>query len=86
MVIPYGRQDISAQDIQAVVDTLTSDWITQGPAISRFEDAIASRCGGKHAIAVSNATAALHLSCLALGVGPGDIVWTSPNTFVASTN
>lgn len=86
MLIPYGRQDISAQDIEAVVTTLTSDWITQGPAIPRFEEAIASRCGGKHAIAVANATAALHLACLALGVGPGDIVWTSPNTFVASAN
>ncbi|WP_050463159.1 UDP-4-amino-4,6-dideoxy-N-acetyl-beta-L-altrosamine transaminase [Herbaspirillum autotrophicum] len=86
MTIPYGRQDINEQDIQAVVDVLKSDWLTQGPTIPRFEEAVASHCGGKYAIAVTNATSALHIACLALGVGPGDVVWTSPNTFVASSN
>lgn len=86
MTIPYGRQDINEQDIQAVVDVLKSDWLTQGPTIPRFEEAVTSHCGGKYAIAVTNATSALHIACLALGVGPGDVVWTSPNTFVASSN
>lgn len=85
-MIPYGRQNISAEDIEAVVATLRSDWLTQGPAIPAFETAIASRCQVRHAIAVSNATAALHIACLALDIGPGDCVWTSPNTFVASAN
>jgi len=85
-MIPYGRQDISEADIQAVVDVLRSDWLTQGPTIPRFEQAIAEYCGAGHAVAVSNATGALHIACLALGVGPGDIVWTVPNTFVASAN
>lgn len=86
MIIPYGRQDINEQDIQAVVDVLKSDWLTQGPTIPRFETAVANQCGGKYAVAVTNATSALHIACLALAVGPGDIVWTSPNTFVASSN
>ena len=85
-MIPYGRQDISGEDIQAVVDVLKSDWLTQGPAVPRFEQAVSAYCGAEHAVAVSNATAALHIACLALEVGPGDIVWTSPNTFVASAN
>lgn len=84
--IPYGRQDISPQDIAAVVEVLQSDWITQGPAIVRFEQAVADYCGAKYAVAVSSATAALHLSCLALGLGEGDRLWTSPITFVASAN
>ena len=85
-MIPYGRQDINEADIQAVVDVLKSDWLTQGPAIPRFETAVAEYCGARHAVAICNATAALHLACRALGLGPGDILWTSPNTFVASAN
>jgi UDP-4-amino-4,6-dideoxy-N-acetyl-beta-L-altrosamine transaminase len=84
--IPYGRQDINQQDIDAVIEVLRSDWITQGPAIERFEKAVADYCGAKYAIAVSSATAALHLSCLALNLETGTRFWTSPNTFVASAN
>ncbi len=84
--IPYGRQNITENDIAAVVEVLRSDWLTQGPTIARFEQAIANYCGVKYAVAVSNATAALHLACLAIGLGPGDRLWTSPNTFVASAN
>ncbi len=84
--IPYGRQDISQEDIDAVVEILRSDWITQGPAIERFEQAVANYCGVKYAVAVSSATAGLHIACLAAGLGEGDILWTSPNTFVASAN
>lgn len=84
--IPYGRQDISQQDIDAVVEVLRSDWITQGPAIPRFERAVAEYCGVQYAVAVTSATAALHIACLAAGLGSGDILWTSPNTFVASAN
>lgn len=85
-MIPYGRQDISEADIQAVVDVLHSDFLTQGPAVPAFEKAIADYCGAQHAVAVNSATSALHIACLALGVGPGDSVWTSPITFVASAN
>jgi UDP-4-amino-4,6-dideoxy-N-acetyl-beta-L-altrosamine transaminase len=85
-MIPYGRQFIDDDDIAAVVAALKSDFITQGPAIARFEEAMAQFCGAKHAIAVSNATAALHIGALALGLSPGDRLWTSPNTFVASAN
>ena len=84
--IPYGRQDISQQDIDAVVEVLRSDWITQGPAIPRFEQAVADYCGVNYAVAVTSATAALHIACLAADLGSGDILWTSPNTFVASAN
>lgn len=84
--IPYGRQYISAQDIESVVEVLRSDWITQGPAIARFEHAVAEYCGAKYAVAVSSATAALHISCVAMGLGEGDRLWTSPITFVASAN
>ncbi|WP_335038497.1 UDP-4-amino-4,6-dideoxy-N-acetyl-beta-L-altrosamine transaminase [Nostoc sp.] len=84
--IPYGRQDINQEDIDAVIEVLRSDWITQGPAIERFEQAVANYCGAKYAVAVSNATAALHIACLAASLGQGDILWTSPNTFVASAN
>lgn len=84
--IPYGRQDINQEDIDAVVDVLKSDWLTQGPFVQSFEQAVLDFCGAKHAIAVCNATAALHIACKALGVGAGDNVWTSPNTFVASAN
>jgi UDP-4-amino-4,6-dideoxy-N-acetyl-beta-L-altrosamine transaminase len=85
-VIPYGRQLISDADVQAVVDVLRSDFLTQGPVVPRFEQAVADHCGVPHAVAVNSATSALHVACLALGVGPGDRVWTSPNTFVASAN
>ena len=84
--IPYGRQDISAEDIEAVVAVLRSDWLTQGPAVSRFEALLANSCGAKYAVAVNSATSALHIACVALGLGPGDRLWTSPNTFVASAN
>lgn len=85
-MIPYGKQDINQADIDAVVEVLRSDFLTTGPAVNRFEQAVANYCGAQHAVAVANATAGLHLACLALGVGKGDIVWTSPNTFVASAN
>lgn len=85
-MIPYGRQHISEEDIAAVVDVLRSDWLTQGPAIERFEQEVARCCGATYAVAVSNATAALHIACLAAGLGPDDVMWTSPNTFVASAN
>jgi len=85
-MIPYGRQDISEADIQAVVDVLRSDFLTQGPAVPAFENCLAAYCGASHAVAVNSATSALHIACLALDVGPGDIVWTSPITFVASAN
>lgn len=85
-MIPYGRQDISEEDIQSVVDVLRSDFLTQGPVVPDFEQAVATYCGSKRAVAVNSATSALHISCLALGVGPGDIVWTSPISFVASAN
>jgi UDP-4-amino-4,6-dideoxy-N-acetyl-beta-L-altrosamine transaminase len=84
--IPYGRQDIDDADIAAVVDVLHSDWLTQGPVVERFEREFADRCGAPHASAVCNATAGLHLAYQALGLGPGDRVWTSPNTFVATAN
>jgi UDP-4-amino-4,6-dideoxy-N-acetyl-beta-L-altrosamine transaminase len=84
--IPYGRQDISQADIDAVVDTLRSDWLTQGPAVERFEQAMAAYTGAVQAVAVNSATSALHIACQALGLGPGDLGWTTPNTFVASAN
>lgn len=86
MNIPYGRQDITPQDIEAVADVLRSDFLTQGPAVPRFERAVAARVNAAHAVAVNSATAALHVACLALGLGPGDLLWTVPNTFVASAN
>ena len=85
-MIPYGRQDVDAADIAAVIEVLQSDWLTTGPTIERFEQAAALRCGAAHAVAVFNGTVALHLACRALGLGPGDTLWTSPNTFVASAN
>ncbi len=84
--IPYGRQSISSEDIDAVLDVLRSDYLTQGPLVPEFERAVAAYCGSRYAIAVNSATSALHLACLALGVKSGDIVWTSPVTFVASAN
>ena len=85
-MIPYGRQDITPEDIAAVEAVLHSDFLTQGPAIPGFEKALAAYCGAARGVAVCNATAALHMACLALGLGPGDCLWTSPNTFVASAN
>ncbi|OFZ97445.1 MAG: UDP-4-amino-4,6-dideoxy-N-acetyl-beta-L-altrosamine transaminase [Betaproteobacteria bacterium RIFCSPLOWO2_02_FULL_62_17] len=85
-MIPYGRQDITEADIQAVVDVLRSDFLTQGPAVPAFEQAVTDYCGAQYSVAVNSATSALHIACLALGVGPGDWVWTSPITFVASAN
>lgn len=84
--IPYGRQSIDESDLAAVTRVLESDWLTQGPAIPAFEAALAERAHAAHAVAVSNATAALHIACLAAGLGPGDRLWTTPNTFVASAN
>jgi UDP-4-amino-4,6-dideoxy-N-acetyl-beta-L-altrosamine transaminase len=85
-VIPYGRQDISEADIAAVVEVLRSDYLTQGPLVPRFESEIAKISGAKHGVAVNSATSALHIACLALGLGKGDWLWTSPITFVASSN
>lgn len=85
-MIPYGQQDISDADIQAVVDVLHSAYLTQGPQVPAFEKSITDYCGAQHAIAVNSATSALHIACLALGVGQGDTVWTTPITFVASAN
>jgi UDP-4-amino-4,6-dideoxy-N-acetyl-beta-L-altrosamine transaminase len=85
-VIPYGRQDITQDDIDAVVSVLTSDYLTQGPMVPRFERAVAEYCGAQHAVAMNSATSALHVACMALGLGPGDCLWTSPITFVASAN
>lgn len=84
--IPYGRQDIDEADIAAVVSVLRSNFLTQGPAVPEFESAVADYCGVRHGVAVNSATSALHVSCAALGLGPGDILWTTPNTFVASAN
>ena len=84
--INYGRQDISENDIDSVVSVLRSDWLTQGPLGRVFEEKVATYCGAKHGISVNSATSALHIACLALEVGPGDVVWTSANTFVASAN
>jgi len=85
-MIPYGRQDVRQEDVDAVVEVLRSDFLTQGPAVPRFEESVASYCGGVHAVAANSATSALHLACLALDLGPGDWLWTSPLTFVASAN
>jgi len=85
-MIPYGRQSISQDDIDAVVAVLKSDFLTQGPCTPAFEQAIADYCHVRHVMAVNSATSALHIACLALGVGPGDYVWTTPITFVASAN
>ena len=85
-MIPYGRQDITDEDIQSVVDVLRSDYLTQGPLVPEFERKIASYCGVDFAVAVNSATSALHIACMALDLGPGDWLWTSPVTFVASAN
>lgn len=85
-MIPYGRQEITQADINAVVEVLRSDFLTQGPTVPRFEQAVARYCGAQHAVAVNSATSALHIACLALGLGLGDRLWTTPITFVASAN
>ena len=85
-VIPYGRQDISAADVKAVLEVLQGDFLTQGPAVPAFEKAVTDHVGVEHALAMNSATSALHAACLALEVGTGDLVWTSPITFVASSN
>lgn len=85
-MIPYGRQQITDEDIAAVVAVLRSDFLTQGPCVPEFERALVRETGARHALAVNSATSALHIACLALGVGPGDTVWTSPITFLASAN
>jgi UDP-4-amino-4,6-dideoxy-N-acetyl-beta-L-altrosamine transaminase len=85
-VIPYGRQTICEADIEAVVRVLRSDFLTQGPQVPAFEASVARQVGAAHAIAVNSATSALHMACLALDLGPGDLLWTSPNSFVASSN
>jgi len=85
-MIPYGRQHITEADIEEVIKVLRSDFLTQGPAVPAFESAVAAHVGARHSVAVNSATSALHVACLALGLGPGDRLWTVPNTFVASAN
>ena len=85
-MIPYGRQDISQSDIDSIVSVLQSDFLTQGPQVPLFERAIAGYCGAEYGVAVNSATSALHIACLVLGLGKGDYLWTSPNSFVASSN
>ena len=85
-LIPYGRQDLDQDDIRSVLEVLRSDWLTQGPLVPRFEAAVAAYCGAKFGVAVNSGTSALHLACRALGLGPGDRLWTSPISFVASAN
>jgi UDP-4-amino-4,6-dideoxy-N-acetyl-beta-L-altrosamine transaminase len=85
-MIPYGRQEITDDDIAAVTAVLTSDFLTQGPRVTAFENAVAAKVGAAHAIAANSATSALHIACQAIGLGPGDLLWTSPITFVASAN
>ena len=85
-MIPQSFQEITQDDIDAVIEVLRSDWLTQGPKVPEFEKQVASYCGASHAVAVSSATSGLHIACLALNLGPGDWLWTSPNTFVASAN
>jgi len=85
-VIPYGKQDINQSDIDSVVGVLQSDFLTQGPQVPLFEEAVSNYCGSQHGVAVNSATSALHIACLALSLGKGDYFWTSPNSFVASAN
>ena len=85
-MIPYGHQDINQSDIDAVVEVLKSDFLTQGPVLNLFELTVANYCSVQYAVAVSSATAALHIACLALELGDNDWLWTSPNSFVASAN
>ena len=85
-MIPYGHQDITQSDVDAVVEVLRSDYLTQGPAVPRFEGELCKATHARHAVAVNSATSALHVACMALELGPGDLLWTVPNTFVASSN
>ena len=85
-MIPYGKQDINQSDIDSVVGVLQSDFLTQGPQVPLFEEAVSNYCGSQHGVAVNSATSALHIACLALSLGKGDYFWTSPNSFVASAN
>ena len=85
-MINYGKQSISSEDIKSVTDILKSDFLTQGPCVPKFEDLFSQEVNSAYSTAVSSATAALHLACLALGLKKGDQVWTSPNSFVASAN
>lgn len=85
-MIPYGKQDINQADINAVLEVLKSDFLTQGPAVPKFEQSVIRHCNAKYAVAANSATSILHIACLSLGLGPGDRLWTSPNTFVASAN
>ena len=85
-MIPYAKQDINQTDIDSVVDVLRSDFLTQGPQTPLFEKIVSQYCGSEYAVAVNSATSALHISCLALGLGKNDWLWTSPNSFVASAN
>lgn len=85
-MIPYGRQNINQEDINAVVDVLNSDFLTQGPLVPLFENTVKSHVGSKYAVAVNSSTSALHIACLSLGLGQGDWLWTSPISFVASAN
>lgn len=85
-MIFYGKQNINETDINRVVEVLKSDFLTQGPSIEKFEQRVAAYCGARYAVAVTNATSALHIACKAAGLGKGDVLWTSPNTFVASAN
>ena len=85
-MIPYARQTIEDADVAAVVEVLRSDFLTQGPVVPRFENAVSSYCGARHAVAVCNATSALHIAACALGLRPGGLLWTSPISFVASAN
>ena len=84
--IPYGRQDISKSDIKSILSVLKSDFLTQGPKVVEFENKVAQMVETKNAVATNSATSALHIACLALDVGPKDLLWTSPNSFVASAN
>src|SRR5687768_10629430 len=85
-MIPYGRQEIEPSDVEAVIAALRSELITQGPAVPAFEQALAAPRGARHGVAVNSGTSALHVACMALDLGPGDVLWTVPNTFVASAN
>jgi UDP-4-amino-4,6-dideoxy-N-acetyl-beta-L-altrosamine transaminase len=85
-MIPYGKQDINQADIDSVLDVLQSDFLTQGPQVPLFEKIVSEYCGAGYGVAVNSATSALHIACLALGLGKGDYLWTSPNTFVSSAN
>ena len=85
-MIPYGKQEINNEDIESIIKVLKSDYLTQGPVVPQFEKSISQYCGSKYAIAVTSATAALHLSCIALDLKKGDYLWTSPISFVASAN